>query len=77
VGEVAALADPQAPAAVSQRAFDRARAASAVHAHLPAPRQIARELGLKWPEVLAVAHAPENERGKVLAARTREQMPKG
>jgi hypothetical protein len=77
VGEVAARASPAEPQVVSQRAFDRARDNSAEHANLPAARQIARELKLPWPQVLAVAHAPENERGKVLASRTRQQMPKG
>lgn len=75
--EVAALANPAAPRTVSQRAFDRARVGSAEHAHLPAARQIARELKLPWSGVLAVAHAPANQRGKVLATKTREQMPKG
>jgi hypothetical protein len=68
---------PAARQAVSQRAFDRARASSTDHADLPAARQIARELGLSWSEVLAVAHAQENERGKVLDLKMRGNAPKG
>ncbi len=77
VGEVAARANPTEPQAVSQRAFDRARASSAAHADLPAARQIARELKLKWPEVLAVAHAPESRRSKRLDVKTRKNAPDG
>lgn len=62
---------------MSQRAFDRARARSADHAHLPAARQIATELRLPWREVLVVALAPESGQGGMLVARTREQMPNG
>jgi hypothetical protein len=77
VGEVAALANPAEPLSVSQRAFDRACVNSAEHAHLPAARQIARELKLKWPEVLAVAHAPEGKRNYLLNVKTRENAPIG
>jgi hypothetical protein len=78
VGEVAALASPANPEAVSQRAFDRARAASAAHASLPAARQIARELKLKWPEVLEVAHTPDSKRSYLLVSKTRgKTQPKG
>ena len=77
VGEVAARANPTEPQTVSQRAFDRARASSAEHAHLPAARQIAKEIGLPWPEVLAVAHAPEGKRSSLLDLKTREWTPPG
>lgn len=77
VGEVAALANPTDSQAVSQRAFDRARANSPIHASLSAARQIARELKLKWPEVLAVAHAPIGEQNKLLALKTRKPTPHG
>lgn len=77
VGEVAARANHAEPQAVSQRAFDRARVASADHADLPAARQIARELKLKWPEVLEVAHAPERKRSSLLDLKTRERAPLG
>jgi hypothetical protein len=78
VREVAALANPANPEAVSQRAFDRARATSADHADLPAARQIARELKLKWPEVLTVAHAPENRQANMLANKANhEHAPHG
>ena len=71
------LANATEPHAVSQRAFDRARASSADHAGLPAARQIAKELGLSWPEVLAVAHAPEGKRNYLLNVKTRENAPIG
>jgi hypothetical protein len=78
VREVAAFANPTEPQAVSQRAFDRVRASSVAHADLPAARQIARELKLKWPEVLAVAHAPENKRANLLANKNnRDHAPHG
>jgi hypothetical protein len=77
VGEVAARANPAEPQAVSQRAFDRARARSADHAGLPAARQIARELKLTWAEVLTAAHAAENKRSYLLAAKTREHAAIG
>ncbi len=77
MGEVAALANPEAPEAVSQRAFDRARAKSADHADLPAARQIARELKLKWPEVLEVAHAPEGKWSSLLDLKARGNAPPG
>jgi hypothetical protein len=72
VREVSAVAKPTDPLAVSQRAFDRARANSAAHADLPAARQIAKELKLNWPEALAVAHSPENEQNKLLALKTKD-----
>lgn len=73
VHEVAAFADPAKPQAVSQRAFDRARAGSAAHASLPAASQIARELKLKWPVVLEVAFAPSNRRSNLLALKTQKK----
>jgi hypothetical protein len=77
VREVVSRANPTDPQAVSQRAFDRARAGSADHADLPAARQIAQELKLKWPEVLAVAHAPENKQSTLLAYKERDKAPVG
>ena len=77
VHEVAALANPTDSQAVSQRVFDRARANSPAHANLPAARQIARELKLKWPEVLTVAHAPESKRNNLIDVKTRENAPIG
>jgi hypothetical protein len=77
VREVSTLASPAKPQAVSERTFDRARAGSADHADLPAARQIASEIGLPWPGVLAVAHAPENEQNKLLALKTKEHPPVG
>jgi hypothetical protein len=71
VSEVAARANPAEPQAVSQRAFDRARASSPEHADLPAARQIAAELGLPWPAVLAVAHAPGDKQSNLFARKTR------
>jgi hypothetical protein len=65
------LASPTEPRAVSERAFDRARARSTGHSDLPAARQIAAEVGLGWAEVLEVAHAPEPN--KLLALKTRDQ----
>jgi hypothetical protein len=73
VREVAALASANEPKCVSQRAFDAAREPSAAHAALPAARQIARELGLPWRAVLAVAHEPEARQNQLLAVKARER----
>ena len=67
VREIAAIASPAEPEAVTQRAFDAARERSTAHAALPAARQIMEKLGLTWAEVLAVAHAPAEEQAKLLA----------
>jgi hypothetical protein len=72
VREIAALANPTEPGAVTQRAFDAARVGSAAHADLPPARRIAERLGLPWPEVLAVAHEPEEEQSKLLGAKGKE-----
>jgi hypothetical protein len=77
VRDVSALASPTEPQSVSERAFDRARAGSVAHADLPAARQIAAELDLRWPEVLAAAHAPENKQNKLLALKEKEHSPVG
>lgn len=69
VREVAALANPGEPEAVAQRDFDAARAASAAHAALPPARRITERLKLSWTEVLAIAHAPEEEWSKLLGAK--------
>ncbi len=69
VREVAALADPNDPEAVTQRAFDAKRKRRAAHAALPPARRITERLGLGWEEVLAIAHKPEEEQNKLLAMR--------
>lgn len=73
VREVAALAAPAEPQAVTQRAFDAARERSAAHASLPRARQITERLGgLSWAEVLAIAHAPVKDQVALLGAKDRE-----
>lgn len=57
---------------MSQRAFDAARKHSRDHADLPGAKRIAELLGLRWRQVLVVAHAPEAEQNKLLATKTRE-----
>lgn len=69
VREVAALVNPAEPETVTQRAFDATREHSAAQADLPPARRITERLGLSWREVLAVAHAPENEQTKLLGLR--------
>ncbi len=69
VREVAAIANPTEPKAVTQRAFDAARQHSPAYANLPAARQITEKLGLSWAEVLTIAHAPGEEQSKLLAAK--------
>jgi hypothetical protein len=71
VREVAALASPGRPEAVTQRAFDAAKAGSAAHAGLPAARQIAEQLDRSWPETLAAAHEPEDRQAHKLGAKAR------
>jgi hypothetical protein len=73
VREVAALASPAKPVAATQRAFDAARERVPCYASLPAARQIAEELDLSWPEVLAVAHEPEARQNQLLAVKSRER----
>jgi hypothetical protein len=77
VREVAVRANPTEPRAVTQRAFDRARAANTANASLPTARQIAKEIGIPWPEVLAVALAPDDEQSHRLMHRTRETPLRG
>src|SRR5271155_3490956 len=72
VREVAALANPEEPGAVTQRAFDATRAGSAAHADLPPARRITERLGLPWREGLSVAPEPEQEKGKLLGAKGKE-----
>lgn len=67
--EVAALADPDEPKMVRQRAFDAAREHSPVHADLPPARRITERLGLSWREVLSIAHEPERQQSKLLGAK--------
>ncbi len=71
VREVAALAKPGEPEAVTQRAFDAARAGSGAHANLRPARRIAERLDLLWADVLAVAHKPESRQPHELGARSR------
>ncbi len=71
VREVAVLASPNEPEAVTQRAFDVARAASATHADLPGAKRIAERLGWPWSLVLAVAHEPEDRHAHALGAKSR------
>lgn len=63
VREVSLRAAPNAPASVSQRAFDTARSASDFP-DLPPARNIARALGVPWAEVLELAHESEVIRTK-------------
>lgn len=68
VREVAVLANPNEPTAVSQRPFDAAREGNA---SLPRAKRIAERLKLPWREVLAIAHALETEQNKLLGVRAR------
>ncbi len=77
VREVSLLADQVAPRAVTQRAFDDARARSAAHVRLPAARQIATELRMPWRDVLALAHEPDARHAHALGLRGREWAPEG
>jgi len=74
VREVAALANPTEPLAVSQRAFDAARERSAAHAALPRAKRVAERLGVTWRDVLAVAHAPVARQNRLLAMKTLRPM---
>ncbi len=76
VRDLAALANPDAPQAATQRAFDAARERSARHAHVPPARRIAEQFRMPWPEVLAVAYAPEHEQGKLLGIKDKEPNSK-
>jgi hypothetical protein len=69
VREVAALANPAEPEAVTQRAFDAARERSTEHAGLPPARRITERLKWHWREVLSVAHEPEAAQSKLLGAK--------
>jgi hypothetical protein len=71
VAEVAALARPESPRTVSQRAFDDARARSLFYPGLPRAKRITEKLGMKWRDVLTVAHAWDDERGRLIDQRTR------
>jgi hypothetical protein len=71
VREVAVLASPGRPEAVTQRAFDAARAGSSAHGWLPSARQIAEQLKLSWPETLAAAREPEDRQPHKLGAASR------
>jgi hypothetical protein len=69
VREVAAIANPNEPEAVTQRNFDAKRERSTAHAALPPARRITERLKLSWAEVLAIAHAPEAQQNKLLGAK--------
>src|SRR5580693_931411 len=71
VREVSLLADPDEPAAASQRSFDSARERSPEHDGLPRAKRIAERLRLSWPDVLNIAHATEAEQNRLLGLRTR------
>ncbi len=73
VREVAALARPDEPECVSQRAFDAARERSSAHASLPRAKRIAERLGLPWQAVVAVAHEPAARQNQSLAVKARER----
>lgn len=79
VREAAVLANPAKPLSVSQRVFDAAaeavrsgRERSADHADLPRAKRIAERLGLSWPDVLVVAHAPAAMQNQLLAVKARK-----
>jgi hypothetical protein len=74
VREVAAVANPAQPGAVTQRTFDATKADSD-HAHLPAARQIARELGMPWRVVVAVANEPTGRQNHLLGLAGRVVLP--
>jgi hypothetical protein len=76
VAEVAGLANPTSPRTVSQRAFDEARLRSLFYPGLPRAKNIAKRLKMTWPDVLTVAHAWGDERGRLYAAKTREPAAK-
>lgn len=69
--EVASLASATSSRAVSQRAFDDARARSLIYPNLPRAKRITEKLGLEWHEVLAVAHAHRDEQNKLLGPKRR------
>jgi hypothetical protein len=71
VREVAAIANPDDPAATTQRAFDAARERGPNHAGLPPARRITERIGLPWVEVLAVAHEPEARHAQLVGVKTR------
>jgi hypothetical protein len=71
VREIAALANPAEPEAVTQRAFDVERKRSTTHAALPPAKRITERLKLSWTEMLAVAYAPEREQNHLLAMKDR------
>jgi hypothetical protein len=74
--EVASLASPTSPQTVSQRAFDEARSRSLFYPNLSRAKRITERLGLKWPDVLAVAHAHPDEQNHLLGAKGREPNAK-
>lgn len=80
VREVAALARPDEPASVTQRAFDDARQYADLICggrSLPQARQIAHELGLSWRDVIALAHEPNERQAHGLGLYGREWMSRG
>jgi hypothetical protein len=81
VREIAALADPDKQTSASQHEFDaaarRLRTSSVDRGRLPAARQVARELGLPWRDVLALAHEPDVRQAHALGLRSRKWAPEG
>jgi hypothetical protein len=73
VREVAALVNPDEPEAVTQRAFDAARANSAPHASLPRARQVTERLNLPWAEVLELAQLPVQTQQRRLGKKDGEE----
>jgi hypothetical protein len=81
VRDAAAIAAPNDPRAASQRTFDAAvrrlgGTSSVDRGRLPAARQIARELGLPWRDVLGLAHEPDARQAHLLGLHSREWTPR-
>ncbi len=70
VAEVAEIASPNSPRTVTQRAFDEARSRSLFYPGMPRAKRIAERLKMTWPDVLATAHAHDDERGRLHANKT-------
>ncbi len=73
VRAVAALVNPDEPEAVTQRAFDAARAHSPAHATLPRARQVTERLRLPWSEVLELAQLPVQTQQRRLSKKAGEE----
>jgi len=82
VREVSILVDPERPTAITQRAFDAARARSVVP-NLPRAKRIVESLNAKrrdkhltWAGVLALAHAKQQERTKTVSTQEAGKPPR-